>query len=89
VEICGSLVMLVALEEHLVMSLMVVQSYVLVTSLIWRKKEQSRIYNRNDRHKQHFFNKEVSLLSILSEVLFASIFPICELKWVWMMIFMW
>jgi hypothetical protein len=41
-----------------------------------------------DRHKQHYFHKVVGLLYALSEVLFASIFPIRELKRVWMMIFM-
>jgi hypothetical protein len=43
---------------------------------------------RKDRHKQHYFHKVVSLLYGQKEVLFDSISPILELKWVWMMIFM-
>jgi hypothetical protein len=56
--------------------------------IIWRhhSRQNAKTTTRKDRHEHHYFHKVVSLLYTLSVVVFASIFPVRELKWVWMMI---
>jgi hypothetical protein len=39
-------------------------------------RQNAKTTRRKDRHKQHYFHKVESLLYALSEVLFASHFPI-------------